>query len=630
MGKDKVFSIARKGDVTKMKKYIPGSKYKIEDLDKENRSLLHHAIDGDQLTMVNYLLENGANINQKDPKTGDTPILTSLKKINSCDKQEDIAILLVNKGADLDVESRERKSVERYVDGCPKRFQIKYRDAVQQKFRSKYPPKAIPVADSKTQALLAQTAGLQISTSQSSLQQSPISSTPPPITLQQTPPVNNNINNNVPISIIPTVEPAPYVNSEGITVVKPQEIEILPKTLLDEDFDKEQDLNIIWLEVAYRASIVSIRSDKVRYDDITKATNDCGNILVHLLSIIGNSETTSFMETVRNQEAVNSIQERVKNVKEGIKLRLFSRIEHAELIRLVAALVGSLHWMYYCWSEVFQEDINRSIAECALSCRVAMNSVTSRTPFQMNVFTNVAKLLKNISTKVFITRSPENAKKLSDSCHTISSTFKSLMVLSIMNNNDPNSLKQRSAENIISLGRNIAEQLQILKIESAAILPSRVGSSLPSQQEIELCETASMQLRGSLDYYMENTPKIKIPKEDQTIPLLANIQKSMSLLSNFTTDQKNIQMAIPVQMIAQDIHNLRNILLEYVKSESDQLTEDFKDQITNAINCSAHFATQLLFSVSALICHNRISDIAQLGFSCRNISTCCRWMTEYS
>ncbi|KAN0036440.1 hypothetical protein ACTFIV_001733 [Dictyostelium citrinum] len=616
-----IWKSARKGDLIKIKKYIPGTKFKVDELDKEGRSILHHAIDGDQLQMVNYLLEQGANINLKDPKSGDTPILMSLKKINTIDKQEDIAILLVNKGADLDVESRERKNVERYVDSCPKRFQIKYKDAITQKFKNKYPPKAIAPASPATQILLAQTAGL-----------------PPPSPKPNPPPPQQQENSPTP-SIISTVEPKPYVNSNGETVVRStNELDlIVQESLLGDDFDKEQDLNIIWMEVAFRASIVAIRSEKVRYDDITKATDQCGNILIHLLSIIGNSETTSFMETVKNQEAVNSIQERVKNVKEGIKLRLFSRIDHAELIRLVAALIGSLHWIYNCWSEVSQDDINRSIAECALSCRVAMNSVTTRTPFQLGVLTNIAKLLKNISTKVFITRTPSDAKKLSDSCFVISSTFKSLMVLSVLND-----VKQKSAENIISLGRSIAEQLSILKLQSSSILPSRVGQNLSSQEERELNESASNQLRSSIDYYISNNKSIdpttttttttttgiitspkRLPKEDKTLPLLANIEKSISMLMGFTTEDKNIQMSIPVQMIAKDIHELRTILLEYIKEQSDSLSEEFKDQITNAINCSAHFSTQQLFSVSALICHNRITDISQLGYSSRNIAACC-------
>ncbi|KAN0036054.1 hypothetical protein ACTA71_005354 [Dictyostelium dimigraforme] len=623
-----IWKSARKGDLVKVKKYIPGTKFKVDELDKENRSILHHAIDGDQLQMVNYLLEQGANINLKDPKSGDTPILMSLKKINSVDKQEDIAILLVNKGADLDVESRERKNVERYVDACPKRFQIKYKDAITQKFKNKYPPKAIAPASQATQVLLAQTAGLP--------PPSPKPNPPPP------PQQQDNSTAAASSSIISTVEPKPYVNSNGETVIRStNEIDLIVQdSLLGDDFDKEQDLNIIWMEVAFRASIVAIRSEKVRYDDITKATDQCGNILIHLLSIIGNSETTSFMETVKNQEAVNSIQERVKNVKEGIKLRLFSRIDHAELIRLVAALIGSLHWIYNCWSEVSQDDINRSIAECALSCRVAMNSVTTRTPFQLGVLTNVAKLLKNISTKVFITRTPEDAKKLSDSCFVISSTFKSLMVLSVLND-----VKQKSAENIISLGRSIAEQLSILKLQSTSVLPSRVGPNLSSKEERELNESASNQLRSSIDYYISNNksdntttttttattenggniisiPR-RLPKEDKTLPLLANIEKSISMLIGFTTEDRNIQMSIPVQMIAKDIHELRTILLEYIKEQSDNLSEEFKDQITNAINCSAHFSTQQLFSVSALICHNRITDISQLGYSSRNIAACC-------
>ncbi|KAK5578184.1 hypothetical protein RB653_003137 [Dictyostelium firmibasis] len=623
-----IWKSARKGDLIKIKKYIPGTKIKVDELDKEGRSILHHAIDGDQLQMVNYLLEQGANINLKDPKSSDTPILMSLKKINTVDKQEDIAILLVNKGADLDVESRERKNVDRYVDACPKRFQIKYKDAITQKFKNKYPPKVIAPASPATQILLAQTAGL-----------------PPPSPKPQQPETSTTTTTTSPTSIITTVEPRPYVNSNGETVVRStNEIDlIVQQSLLGDDFDKEQDLNIIWMEVAFRASIVAIRSEKVRYDDITKATDQCGNILIHLLSIIGNSETTSFMETVKNQEAVNSIQERVKNVKEGIKLRLFSRIDHAELIRLVAALIGSLHWIYNCWSEVSQDDINRSIAECALSCRVAMNSVTTHTPFQLGVLTNIAKLLKNISTKVFITRTPTDSKKLSDSCFIISSTFKSLMVLSVLND-----VKQKSAENIISLGRSIAEQLSILKLQSSSILPSRVGQNLSSQEERELNDSASNQLRSSIDYYISNkingvegngttttttttttteggivsSPK-RLPKEDITLPLLANIEKSISMLIGFTTEDKNIQMSIPVQMIAQDIHKLRIILLEYIKEQSDTLSEEFKDQITNAINCSAHFSTQQLFSVSALICHNRITDISQLGYSSRNIAACC-------
>ncbi|KAF2070014.1 hypothetical protein CYY_008671 [Polysphondylium violaceum] len=601
MAKD-IFKIARKGDVAKIKKYIPG-KFKATDLDKENKSLLHHAIEGEQLAMVNYLIEQGADINLRNPSY-DTPILMSLKLLVKSDKQEDIVILLVNKGADLDVESRERKSVDRYVEATPKRFQVKYKDAVQLKFKAKYQPKpasAVPLIPTVQPPPLQYQTGRTTSTTT--------------LTTALSPPLASK----PAIGVIDTVEQAPIINANGATVPRPNlnlDV-ILPKSLLQADYEKEKDITVIWLEVAYRASLVASKSEKVRHDDILLATNECGNILVHLLSIIGNTETTSFMEDVRNQESVHSIQERVKNLKDGIQLRLFSRIDHVELIRLVAALIGSLHWMYYCWAEVSREDIERSISECALSCRVAMSSASTCSPIPYGVLTNIAKLLKNISTKIFITRNPEDAKQLSDSCLTITQTFKSLVVSSVLNDQ-----RDTLQMNIVTLAKSIAEQLSFLKSHTATLVPSRVGACLPADQEKELCESASRQLRGSIDYYKSNKARVQLPKEDTIIPLLASIQRSISQFTLFSTLERDLQICVPAQMLAQDINEVRSIILDYVRNNSETLPEDFRDQISNAINTCAHFATQLLFSVSALVCHNRITDFSQIGYTLRGISSC--------
>jgi len=613
MGGNDIFKIARKGDVTKIKKYIPG-KVKVNDLDKENKSLLHHAIEGEQLAMVNYLIEQGADLNFRNPQY-DTPILMSLKLLVKSDKQEDIVILLVNKGADLDVESRERKNVDRYVEATSKRFQIKYKDAVQQKFKAKYQPKpasAIPLVPTVQPPPLEYQTGRTTSTTT--------------LTTALSPPLVSS----KPIGVIDTVEKAPSLSSSGSNNINPNgatvlpkisnlNIDVLPKTLLQADYEKEKDITVIWLEVAYRASLVAAKSEKVRHDDILLATNECGNILVHLLSIIGNTETTSFMEDVRNQESVHSIQERVKNLKDGIQLRLFSRIDHVELIRLVAALIGSLHWMYYCWAEVSREDIERSISECALSCRVAMSSASTSSPIPYGVLTNIAKLLKNISTKLFITRNPEDSKLLSDSCQTITQTFKSLVVSSVLNTDRGGETLQM---NIVTLAKSIAEQLSFLKTHSATLVPSRVGPCLTADLEKELCESASRQLRGSIDYYKSNKARVQLPKEDVIIPLLASIQRSISQYTNYSTVERDLQIVVPAQMLAQDINEVRSIIIDYVKANSETLPEDFRDQISNAINCCAHFATQLLFSVSALVCHNRITDFSQIGYALRGISSC--------
>eukprot|EP01132_Coremiostelium_polycephalum_P004626 gene4626-5778_t len=624
MPKD-IWREARKGKLDKVKKYIP-SKIKVDEVDKENKTPLHHAIEGDQLQVVHYLIENGAKINLKDPK-GDTPILMSVRRIVINEIQEDIAILLINKGCDLEIESRERKSVDRYVEGTSKRFQIRYKEALQQRFRAAHTPKpgTTPAAPKpQQQPQQPHPSSPAPSTQSISVSQPPTPTTPSPIPQQhQTstptssssqPTIHTGGSGNIPTALLTTVQQKP-VTTNGVTFIKPAQLDIVPKTLLGEEFTHVKDLNLIWLEVAYRVSIVAVCSEKIRYDDISKAIDNCGNMLVHLLSIIGDSETTSFMENSRNQDAVNAIQERVKNVRDGVKLRLFSRIEHSEVIRLVAALVGSLHWLYYCWSEISQDDINRSIAECALACRTAMNSVTSLTAVP-HILTNIVKLAKNVSIRSFITRNPDTAKKMSDALYTIGGTFKSLMVLSVLNDKD----LERSPENIIALGRGIAEQLSSLKNVTSSLAPSKIGSPLSSEVEKDLSEGASKQLRGSIDFYKSNQPRLKLPSEELVIPFLSSIQKSMSILSNYCTLEKDLQLIVPAQMIAQDLNELRQIFKTFQSGYAieNNLSEELIDQITTSIDCSCHFATQLLFAVAAIACHNRITDFSQIGYSVRD------------
>ncbi|EGG13710.1 hypothetical protein DFA_11471 [Cavenderia fasciculata] len=532
MAKD-VWRAARKGDIKKIKKYIP-SVVKVDTLDKENKTALHHSIDGDQLEIMTYLIENGANINLKDPK-GDTPLIMSLRKISTNEKQEDLAIQLIIKGADYNIDAKDRKTPERIVEALPKRFQVKYKEALQSRLAIKRPTMVSsnppPPTITNNNNSVNNLAGSLNSITVSSNNQAPSIVPVQPVQPNTLDP-NHQGTNITPISppsmkpqttIITTVPNRPITTTSGNTYQRAVVLDVVPRSIFpSEDFSGVKDANMLWLEVTYKLSIVALCSDKVRYDDITKAIDECGNVLVHFLALIGDRETTAFMDTTRNQDAVTAIHERVKSVKDGIKLRLFSRIEHSELIRLVAAL---------------------------------------------------------------------------------------------------------SAENLISLGRIIAEQLASVKSTTTAMVPSKVSGHLEPETEKEIIDGASRQLRGTIDFYKSNVgshTSSGMPCEGVVLPLLASIQKSIHSLSIYSSVERDVQMVIPAQLIAQDVNSIRSILLEFQNDPSaNNLSEELSDQLMTTIECCCHFATKLLFSIAAVISHNRLLDMSQVGFSCRALASCC-------
>ncbi|EFA84661.1 hypothetical protein PPL_01651 [Heterostelium album PN500] len=140
-----IWKAAKKGDVKTIKKYVP-STIKVDQLDKEGRSALHWAIEGDQPEIAIYLMDNGANIELKDPKYLEAvcifkcrkiiqlPIVVSLKKAVTVEKQEEIAIMLLKKGANLSSESKDHKSIDRLLETVPKRFQVTWKEVYQRKY----------------------------------------------------------------------------------------------------------------------------------------------------------------------------------------------------------------------------------------------------------------------------------------------------------------------------------------------------------------------------------------------------------------------------------------------------------------------------------------------------------------
>ncbi|GAM23267.1 hypothetical protein SAMD00019534_064420 [Acytostelium subglobosum LB1] len=641
MTKD-ICKAAKKGDIKTIRKYVP-NEVRGNEVDKDGKSALHWAIEGDHYDCVVHLLDNGASINYKDPKSVETPIIASLKRVAVSEKQEDIAIYLMSRGADLNCESRDRRTPERILESLPKRFQVKYKEAYQKKYQAKSSssiPQYKPAATSSPNltTLTTQVNSISISnstggastssppgsppggvgsvTTTSSPNLSKLGGSPPPST-------SSTAMRSPPIGVISTVAPAPITTASGKTYTRPVQLDITATTLLPEDYSRVKDISLLWLEITYKLSIVAICSDKIRYDDIAKAVDECGNVLAHFLPIIGDAENTSFMESVINQEAVATISERVKNVRDGLKLRLFNRIEQTEVIRLVAALVGSLQWLYNCWFEVTDDAINTSIAECALSCRLAMNAITYRTSIPPGVLTNIAKLCRHVSARVFVCRSPALAKRLSDSCLLVARTFKSLMVLSILGDRDT----QKSPENLIALGKIIAEQLSSIKTTISTMVPSRVTPLLEQEAEHELVESAAKQLRGSIDFYRSNNQQsshVGLPKEGVLLPLFASIQKSIQSLSLYSSEQHDLQMVIPAQMIAQDVMEIRAVISAFQADLSQNtLSEELNDQLAVALDTSFHFSSQLLFSVTAVTCHNRSLDMSQVGYAARGLSTCC-------
>ena len=83
---------------------------KIDDVDNDGRTALHHAVNSHPL-IVKYLLEHGAKINQAD-KDGNTPLHLLVIHILETENEElSVVKLLVENGANINARNKAGESI---------------------------------------------------------------------------------------------------------------------------------------------------------------------------------------------------------------------------------------------------------------------------------------------------------------------------------------------------------------------------------------------------------------------------------------------------------------------------------------------------------------------------------------
>jgi ankyrin repeat protein len=100
---DPIHSAAEKGDLPKVTALIKGDPNLVSAKDKMGMTPLHVAAKNDRKDVVEFLLENGADINAKDSNGEFSPLDLAL----SCYHYMDVVELLVSKGADVNTRSKQ-------------------------------------------------------------------------------------------------------------------------------------------------------------------------------------------------------------------------------------------------------------------------------------------------------------------------------------------------------------------------------------------------------------------------------------------------------------------------------------------------------------------------------------------
>eukprot|EP01117_Protostelium_nocturnum_P010683 TRINITY_DN3846_c0_g1_i1.p1 TRINITY_DN3846_c0_g1~~TRINITY_DN3846_c0_g1_i1.p1 ORF type:complete len:119 (-),score=51.98 TRINITY_DN3846_c0_g1_i1:232-588(-) len=98
------------GDLDRVKEFVEKEKLSVKTTDGNQRTPLHWAADFNQVSVIEYLLSKGADVNAKD-KYGITPLLAAVYE----DKANAVKVLLANK-ADASVKGPDGQTAKERAD----------------------------------------------------------------------------------------------------------------------------------------------------------------------------------------------------------------------------------------------------------------------------------------------------------------------------------------------------------------------------------------------------------------------------------------------------------------------------------------------------------------------------------
>lgn len=101
---ENAFYFAQVGNLSAFKEMVCGGVHALNAVDEDGRTALHWACDRNQLNMITYLLEAGAQVNVQDSE-GATPLWYAV----NCEYEEAM-VLLLDAGADVRLEDHNNES----------------------------------------------------------------------------------------------------------------------------------------------------------------------------------------------------------------------------------------------------------------------------------------------------------------------------------------------------------------------------------------------------------------------------------------------------------------------------------------------------------------------------------------
>lgn len=159
--------------------------------------------------------------------------------------------------------------------------------------------------------------------------------------------------------------------------------------------------------------------------------------------------------------------------------------------RVTVPLAGALYWLYVVLEQVSKDEVVKNIGNVAVGARTAMGEVSSGGVPKAMVPLSTSLFL-SLSRRVFETRDPSVALQLSNACHNISKSVKSLILVPMFASSGMHLthltleigfpsliityIHVGAIEGIPTLAKGIAEHLQSIKAVNTVQVPSRIVS----------------------------------------------------------------------------------------------------------------------------------------------------------
>eukprot|EP01111_Echinosteliopsis_oligospora_P012123 TRINITY_DN4120_c0_g1_i3.p1 TRINITY_DN4120_c0_g1~~TRINITY_DN4120_c0_g1_i3.p1 ORF type:complete len:630 (-),score=186.77 TRINITY_DN4120_c0_g1_i3:79-1968(-) len=618
------FKSALKGDLKFIQKNIPG-KYDSNAVDPETKkTVLHYAAESGKAELVEYLTFQGANMNMKD-SNGNTPLHVSLKIARTNESYEAVALYLIKRGADLDIESKELKTPLRLCEDMSNRFKIKLKEATAA--RPKGPidnsPPVIPLPP-----IVESTPAPAPSSIPSTSAPAPKPSTVTPASFADIALTNMNPSRSthspmlhatsVESTELPSLDDLLDSFDGGAARAKREKEEqevALRKQLEGEEYERNKqrkmeekladlrrDLPKIWIDALHSISALVLHGEI----SATPKVQNMIKITEELLDDLRNEEVKKTVKIdnpsmkLQVEEAIAVIPERMALIRDCVRRLNFSQIKTAENFTGVLGLVGSMYYLYMITHRVTKDDITASIAGVAMACKASIESIntSAQNSLPRGVLTNAAALTLSISNKVFEIKAPGEALKMSDSAFIITRSFKSMVLFPMF------AASGKSTEVLSSVTKGIAEALQIIRGVSNTIMPASKGPSVTPAEEENIYVGAQKALKISVDFYLANRQKVPLPFPSKLVPLLNTIQDAIPELRNATYDDKSSTTISICKKISSTVSIIRDLFLAR-KGDFEEDEVGWKN-LGIVLEGSMHFAIQLMIAANCYACQNSI------------------------